>query len=199
MKRLSQVAEDLRISRRFTPAYSVSAAVLDGDLHVMQGVVSNISEVGASLVTDRFVNCGPDITLKLIEPNHGLFETKARIVWQGDGMAPDKEIVGSLIGVSFLEVSPNILGRIRNLYLLPDVDFSCSRVVCASDGNGRNGNGSGGNGRNGHRSNGNSLPINGHFFDLLIDPTIDQIFLDDPGDRELELAEIREKMQPYLL
>ena len=87
MKRLNQIVAVLRISRRFTPAHSVSAAVLDGDFQVTQGVVSNISEVGVSLVTDRFVNCGPDIMLKLIEPNHGLFETKARIVWQGDGTA----------------------------------------------------------------------------------------------------------------
>jgi hypothetical protein len=197
MKRLRQIAVDLRISRRFTPAYSVSAAVLDGDFHVMQGVVSNISEVGASLVTDRFVNCGPDIMLKLIEQNHGLFETKARIVWQGDGMAPDKEIVGALLGVSFLEVSPNVREKIRDLYLLPDVDFSCSQKVPASNGVGSNGNGANGRGSNGN--GGNSSPVSGHIFDLLIDPAIDQLFLDEPGDRERELAEIRQKMQPYLL
>ncbi len=199
MKRLNQIVADLRISRRFTPAHSVSAAVLDGDFQVTQGVVSNISEVGVSLVTDRFVNCGPDIMLKLIEPNHGLFETKARIVWQGEGMAPDKEIVGAVLGVSFLEVSPNVRERIRDLYLLPDLDFSCSRDVHAANGIGGNGSGLKSSGLNGNGSSGQVTDGNDRVFDLLIDPAIDELFFDDPGDRDLELAEIRQKMQRYLL
>jgi hypothetical protein len=142
--------------------------------------------------------------LKLTEPNHGRFETKARIVWQGDGMAPDKQIVGALLGVSFLEVSPDILKKIQDLYLLPDVDFVYSEGAptakrLGSRRNGHNGNRINGSGPTRH---GPGEPIadgNGRVFDLLIDPAIEQLLIDDPGDRERELDEIRQKLQPYLL
>jgi hypothetical protein len=41
-----------------------------------------------------------------------LFQAKARIVWAGEGMDPNLEIVGVMVGVQFLDVEPALEEKI---------------------------------------------------------------------------------------
>ena len=76
---------DLRASRRFVPKTSVEASLLDKNLHFVHGMVANLSEVGASLLTCRGVEFGSYVGIKLSRSNLGLVETMARVVWTWDG------------------------------------------------------------------------------------------------------------------
>jgi hypothetical protein len=183
MQRVERVTADNRIAPRFVPAYSVSAAILDGDFHIIQGVVANISETGASLVTSRDVACGPDVKLKISQHANGLFETQARVVWASQGICTTQDVAGALLGVSFLQITPTEREKIRQFFLDPE-----EKIVLTSDAD---------------LSEPESFSIEPaaadlEQFDLLIDPTIDELFSESTYDTEKELYEIRQRLEPYL-
>lgn len=179
-----RISPDSRIAPRFTPAYSVSAAILDGDFHVIQGVVANISETGASLVTNRDVLCGPDVKLKISQHANGLFETEARVVWASEGICTTQEVAGALLGLSFLEISSTERDKIRQFFLDPEEDVTLPRELAPVEPE--------------------PVPVLAEplvdlaQFDLLIDPTIDELFSTSSRDTEKELYEIRQRLEPYL-
>jgi hypothetical protein len=183
MQRIERVTADSRIAPRFVPAYSVSASILDGDFHIIQGVIANISETGASLVASRDVNCGPDVKLKISQHANGLFETQARVVWASQGISTTQDVAGALIGVSFLQITPTKREKIRRFFLDPE-----EKIVLTSDAD---------------LSEPESFSIEPtsaglEQFDLLIDPTIEELFSESSYDTEKELYEIRRKLEPYL-
>ncbi|GMR23929.1 MAG: hypothetical protein BMS9Abin37_2408 [Acidobacteriota bacterium] len=104
--------EESRTSHRFVPAFSLAASILDRDLHVVHGMVANLSEVGASLLTCRSVDDGTYVALELRQQDHGVVETLARVVWTWDGVVSATEASGSLVGVSFCGLSAAARARI---------------------------------------------------------------------------------------
>ena len=101
-----------RTSRRFVPNFSIAASLLDKNLHIVHGMVANLSEVGASLLTCRGVDDGSYVAIKLTRDDGSLVETLARVVWTWDGVADAKDASGSLVGVSFCGLSARERKRI---------------------------------------------------------------------------------------
>jgi len=100
--------KDSRAARRFVPTVSLAASLLDKDLHVVHGMVANLSDVGASLLTCRGVDDGSYVAIKLSRQDLGVVETLARVVWTWGGESPGHiETTGSglLVGVSFCGLS----------------------------------------------------------------------------------------------
>lgn len=115
----AKAAEDSRTSRRFVPAFSVAASLLDKNLDVVHGMVANLSEVGASLLTCRGVENGSYVAIELSGQDRQLVETWARVVWAWDGVAPEPAASGSLVGVSFCGLSADERARIWACSSLP--------------------------------------------------------------------------------
>jgi hypothetical protein len=98
----------------------VLAAMSDGRSQIARGVVSNISESGARLVTNTVVDEGRAINLKLRFQKDGLLETPARIVWCRESIEPSTEIVGALQGVEFTQLEPEKRQMMRKVLVGPD-------------------------------------------------------------------------------
>lgn len=108
----NQSQDESRTSRRFVPAFSLAASLLDRNLHIVHGMVANLSELGASLLTCRGVEDGSYVAIRLSRDDGSLVETLARVVWTWDGVADAKDASGSLVGVSFCGLSARERARI---------------------------------------------------------------------------------------
>jgi hypothetical protein len=92
--------------RRFVPLETISAALLEDDRVVAHGIVSNISERGACLITNTPLEPGRTVKIQLrTKGRTELFDAEARVVWSGEGLDPASEIVGGRIGATFINVS----------------------------------------------------------------------------------------------
>ena len=161
-----------RVAPRFFPAHYLSATIWDQGVRVAQGVVTDLSESGASLVTDRMIPCSPSVHLKLAQQEAHFIETRARIVWDVQEMDMDlvQAVLGARLGICFLDVSAFQRRKIKQLLVPCEWEVASA---CRYDGNGHDidiGNGS---------ANGN-----GKRFDLLIDPNIESLFSPDFVGRE---------------
>lgn len=177
MVQAGRMVGEARALPRIVPARSLSAHILDGDLTVSRGTVSNISESGAFLVTDRCLARGATVRVVLGEGRSGFLDTQARIVWSGDGVDPHSEIVGSLQGVLFSDLSPSYRAVLRRRLSLADVLQSGFLE--------------------------NYPPEEEELAYILIDPDIehlicDQAFSGETIDYENGIEEIRRELEPYL-
>ena len=76
---------------RVAPRHSATAAVYAGENQLAYGVLTNVSEAGACIVTDSRLMPGEEVSLKLsFYQQPGLIETSARVVWNriGSGIGP---------------------------------------------------------------------------------------------------------------
>lgn len=112
MAHLNRADADSRVSRRFAPSFSVAASILNRDLRFVRGTVTNLSEVGASLLTERSVDHGSYVAVELSLREHPLLEAVARVVWTWEGVTPHEH--GALVGVSFCRLSADARVRIRS-------------------------------------------------------------------------------------
>ena len=96
-----------RTVRRLVPRQSATVAVYRGEQQVGYGILTNVSEAGACIVTDSLMAPGTDLRLKLsFYQEARLFETIARVVWSLEGAASDRGFVGlRLHGVRFTVTS----------------------------------------------------------------------------------------------
>ena len=108
-----------RSSRRLTPRKPVTVAVEHGEAS-LYGVVTNISETGACVVTDSTVGQGRIVLLRMSFYRHAdLFETQARVVWSGEERG-SSSMRAVLQGVQFTELSDRELMKLRGLLDSPD-------------------------------------------------------------------------------
>jgi len=109
-----------RSSRRLTPRKPVTVALESGDATRAYGVVTNISETGACVVTDSAVGQGRIVLLRMSFYRHAdLFEAQARVVWSGEERGPSSTRA-ALQGVQFTELSDRELLKLRGLLDSPD-------------------------------------------------------------------------------
>ena len=96
-----------RTVRRLLPRQSATVAVYRGDQQVGYGILANVSEAGACIVTDSLMAPGTDLRLKLSFYREArLFETIARVVWSREAAASDKGYDGlRLHGLRFTVTS----------------------------------------------------------------------------------------------
>ncbi len=115
-----ELSRQNRSSRRLTPRKPVTVAVEDGEASRAYGVVTNISETGACVVTDSTVGRGRIVLLRMSFYRHpDLFETQARVVWSGEERGPNATHA-ALQGVQFTELSDRELMKLRGLLDSPD-------------------------------------------------------------------------------
>ena len=112
---------DSWVCPRVVPTRSLSAAILDGDLKIAHGTVSNMSETGAFLITNHTLAQGLAVRLVLSEGHKRILDTEARIVWSAEGFDPSSEIVGALQGVLFTDQSPLDREQLRRRLSLTEI------------------------------------------------------------------------------
>ena len=124
------LSQQNRSSRRLTPRKPVTVAVEDGEASRAYGVVTNISETGACVVTDSVVGQGRIVFLRMSFYRHAdLFETEARVVWSGQEKGRSS-LRAVLQGVQFTQLSDRELAKLRALLDSPDfVHGESSRVT----------------------------------------------------------------------
>ena len=96
-----------RTVRRLVPRQSATVAVYRGEQQVGYGILANVSEAGACIVTDSLVAPGTDLRLKLsFYQQPRLFETVARVVWSREALASERGFAGlRLHGLRFTVTS----------------------------------------------------------------------------------------------
>ncbi len=101
-KNEASLYEAIRETGRFIPLETVSAILVSDDGFLGHGIVSNISEKGACLITSTMIEPGQKIRVKFtVRRGNELFQIPAKIVWSAEGMDRHSEIVGVLVGVVF--------------------------------------------------------------------------------------------------
>lgn len=163
---------DSRVWPRVVPTRSLSAAILDGDLKIAHGTVSNMSETGAFLITDHTLAQGLAVRLVLSEGRNRILDTEARIVWSADGFDPSSEIVGALQGVLFADQSPLNREQLRRRLLLTEI-MNPGFLK-------------------------NYPPEEEELAYILIDPDIEHLISDEKIDYNDGIAQIRQELEPYL-
>ena len=163
---------DSRARPRVVPTRSLSAAILDGDLKIAHGTVSNMSETGAFLVTDHTLAQGLAVRLVLSEGRNRILDTEARIVWSAEGFDPSSEIVGALQGVLFADQSPLNREQLRRRLLLTEI-MNPGFLK-------------------------NYPPEEEELAYILIDPDIEHLISDEKIDYNDGIAQIRQELEPYL-
>lgn len=114
------LAHNVRGWTRFVPTRSVLPSIREGPTPIARGIVSNISESGARLVTNTLVDCGKRVELKLRLKADTLIETPARVVWCTESVEPSMKIVGALQGVQFLHPALDTRQELRRVLVPPD-------------------------------------------------------------------------------
>ena len=163
---------DSRARPRVVPTRSLSAAILDGDLKIAHGTVSNMSETGAFLITDHTLAQGLAVRLVLSEGRNRILDTEARIVWSAEGFDPSSEIVGALQGVLFADQSPLNREQLRRRLLLTEI-MNPGFLK-------------------------NYPPEEEELAYILIDPDIEHLISDEKIDYNDGIAQIRQELEPYL-
>jgi hypothetical protein len=104
---MSEQFSNPRTIRRLAPKYAATAAVYSGDEQVGYGVVTNLSEAGACIVTDSRLAPGSDLRLKVsFYEQPRLFETIARVVWTQEKASDGAGLAGlRLYGLRFTVTS----------------------------------------------------------------------------------------------
>jgi len=96
-----------RTVRRLMPRQSATVAYRGEQQVVGYGILANVSEVGACIVTDSLMAPGTDLRLKFSFYREArLFETIARVVWSREASESDRGFAGLLLhGLRFTVTS----------------------------------------------------------------------------------------------
>ncbi len=121
-----------RSSPRLTPRKPVTVAVQDGETSLAYGVVTNISETGACVMTDTTVGKGRIVMLRMSFYRHAdLLETPARIVWSGPELDSPHGVPSAVLqGVQFTHLGDRERSRLRDL--LDSSDFVPGAVLAVT-------------------------------------------------------------------
>ncbi len=121
-----------RASRRLTPRKPVTVAVHVGETDLAYGVVTNISETGACVMTDTTVGQGRIVMLRMSFYRHGdLLKTPARIVWSGPELDSPQGVPSAVLqGVQFTHLSGGEATRLQDL--LDSSDFVPGAVLAVT-------------------------------------------------------------------
>jgi hypothetical protein len=112
-------AAETRAWPRYYPARSILATLMDGEIPVARGVVSNISVAGARVIANAPIGRGRYIRLNLRERKKKLLETDALILWNAEAVDSTMEVAGVLQGMMFTHRSPQLRKRMEKLLVAP--------------------------------------------------------------------------------
>ena len=106
------------VSRRIgraVPSRSVTIALLEDNVPVAYGIVRDLSEIGASIVTDATLKPGSSFQFRLSFLGGEVLEAMARIIWNDTpppGADPTTEI---LHGLEFTEMGESHLTTLKRI------------------------------------------------------------------------------------
>ena len=93
-----------RRSKRFLPRNSVTVALVDKDYPIAYGVVKDISEAGACIITDSPVAKDRAVTLRMSFYRSEMLAAGGRVVWAGSTESSGN-FKGTRHGVEFTALS----------------------------------------------------------------------------------------------
>ena len=88
-------------TKRFLPKNSVTVALLDRDVPMTFGVVENISEAGACIITNAPLTRDRDFRFKLSFYRSGMLAARGRVVWSSERKKPGASAAAIFNGVEF--------------------------------------------------------------------------------------------------
>lgn len=100
-----------RRSRRFFPRSSVTVALLDKDRTIAYGVVKDISEAGACVITDKPLAKNRDVILRMSFYQTGMLAAGGRVVWA----EVTEALGGARHGVEFTDVATAERKKLRKI------------------------------------------------------------------------------------
>ncbi len=105
-----------RAARRFVPRQSVTVAVNEDGFPLGCGVVRDLSESGACLVTELLLKRGWRVDLRVSLDQLGVFEAKGHIVWSGEAEDSQDPLLGAVLhGVQFTGLPDAVRSQLKSL------------------------------------------------------------------------------------
>jgi len=121
-----------RAVRRFIPKQSITVAVNEDGFPLGCGVVRDLSESGACLVTDLLLKRGWRVDLKVNLNRLDVFETRGQVVWSGEGSNADGGVLGAVLhGVQFTGLPDAVRSRLKGLLITSEFDIAPTAIGAA--------------------------------------------------------------------
>jgi hypothetical protein len=123
---ISAAPAEKRNFARVRPRSVVSLAMYQGErIPPAYGIVSDISETGARIHSDRLHYRGQNLQLRIqFAAEAELFETQGRVQWIRPALAGENGVKGgALTGVEFHLPSFTSMSKLRRLLVSPDFEF----------------------------------------------------------------------------
>lgn len=109
-----------RSAKRFLPNHSVTVALLDNEIPVAYGVVKNISEAGACIITDSPLAQERSLRFKMSFYRSGIVAAGGRVVWSQAVKEPGVTSSSTVHGVEFNPLSGAERDRLKGILESPD-------------------------------------------------------------------------------
>jgi len=110
-----------RRTGRFLPSTSVTVALVEENLPIAYGVVRDISDAGACIMTNTSLNPGKAYQFRMSFFGGAILEAEARVVWHELHRPNGSESVGVPHGMEFIDINDANLGNLRRI--LQSSDF----------------------------------------------------------------------------
>jgi hypothetical protein len=99
---------------RLVPSTSVTVALLEENLPIAYGIIRDISEAGACIMTNTSLNPGRTYQFRMSFFGGEILEAVARVVWREPHRANGNE-VGVPHGIEFTDIHGNHLANLREI------------------------------------------------------------------------------------
>jgi hypothetical protein len=104
-----------RRTGRFVPTTSVTVALLEENLPVAYGVVRDLSEAGACIMTDTGLTSGRTYQFRMSFFGGDVLEAVARVVWRETRGPDGREPLGVPHGIEFTDINHANLENLRRI------------------------------------------------------------------------------------
>lgn len=104
-----------RRSGRLVPSSSVTVALLEENLPIAYGVVRDISDAGACIMTNTNLNPGKAYQFRMSFFGGEILEAMARVVWREMHRPNGSEPVGVPHGIEFIDINDSNLKTLRRI------------------------------------------------------------------------------------
>jgi hypothetical protein len=104
-----------RRTGRFVPSTSVTVALLEENLPIAYGVVRDISDAGACIMTNTSLNPGMTYQFRMSFFGGEILEAEARVVWREIHRPNGSEPVGVPHGIEFIHIDDANLETLRGI------------------------------------------------------------------------------------
>lgn len=104
-----------RRAGRFIPSSSVTVALLEENLPIAYGVVRDISESGACIMTDTVLSPGRSFQFRMSFFGGEILEAVARVVWHETGKPTEPGSDGVPHGIEFVDIHGAHRDNLKNI------------------------------------------------------------------------------------